>query len=114
MTEGRRAKASAVTPRAIQITASVTAGSIGCNGERFIFMGCARHSKRTREARSRVRRAAPDAILSAPMNVDTEILRAESHAEIGALIQRSAARIVERWCGMARDEQRAAQRVHYE
>src|ERR1700742_1049392 len=48
------------------------------------------------------------------MNIDTEVLRTESHAEIGTLIERDAARIVERWCRMARGEQMAAQRVHYE
>ena len=48
------------------------------------------------------------------MNIDTEVIRAEAHAEIGALIQRNAPALVDRWCGVARDEQTAAQRVHYE
>src|SRR5687767_4056163 len=48
------------------------------------------------------------------MKIDTEVIRAESHAEIGTLIQVNAPGIVDRWCGVARDEQTAAQRVHYE
>jgi signal transduction histidine kinase len=47
------------------------------------------------------------------MNLHTEVLRGESHREIGLLLQRHAARIVERWCDMARNEETAAQRVHY-
>lgn len=48
------------------------------------------------------------------MKIDTEVIRAESHAEIGALILGNASALVDRWCKMARDEQTAAQRVHYE
>lgn len=49
-----------------------------------------------------------------PMNLDTEVIRAEPHVEIGGLLQRNAAGIVERWCGVARDAEAAAQRVHHE
>jgi hypothetical protein len=48
------------------------------------------------------------------MKMDTEVIRAESHSEIGALLQRSAQAIVDRWCALARDEQTKARRVHYE
>ena len=47
------------------------------------------------------------------MNIATEVIRAEPHVEIGALLQRSANVIVERWCSRARDEQPTAQRVHH-
>ena len=58
--------------------------------------------------------AAPYTRSDAPMKMDTEVIRAESHCEIGALLQRSAQAIVDRWCALARDEQAKAQRVHYE
>ena len=48
------------------------------------------------------------------MNTATQMLRAESHAEVGTLLQRDAAAIVERWCDAALVEQATAQRVHSE
>lgn len=48
------------------------------------------------------------------MKMDTELIRAESHAEIGSLLQGNAQAIVDRWCALARDEQAKAPRVHYE
>ena len=47
------------------------------------------------------------------MNIATEAVRAEPHAEIGNLLQRHAHAIIDRWCEVARDEQRAAQRAHH-
>jgi hypothetical protein len=47
------------------------------------------------------------------MNIDTEVIRAETHVEIGSLLQRNAHVIIDRWCALARDEPKA-QRVHYE
>lgn len=46
-------------------------------------------------------------------NIHTATLRAEPHAEIGTLIQRRAHAIVDRWCALARAEQRAAQCAHH-
>ncbi|HEV7803190.1 MAG TPA: sensor histidine kinase [Burkholderiales bacterium] len=46
------------------------------------------------------------------MDMDTDVIRAEPHAEIGSLLQRNANAIVDRWCKAARDETTAAQRVH--
>jgi signal transduction histidine kinase len=48
------------------------------------------------------------------MNIATEVIRAESHCEIGSLLQRDAAAIVERWCKVAREEQPTAKRVHHD
>ena len=48
------------------------------------------------------------------MKIDTDVIRADSHAEIGALLERDAPCIVERWCDLARDAQMSATRVHYE
>jgi len=48
------------------------------------------------------------------MNLDTEVIRAEPHVEIGALLQRNAGAIVERWCGVARNVEAAAKRVHHD
>jgi len=47
------------------------------------------------------------------MNIATSAVRAEPHVEIGLLLQRHANAIVDRWCEVARDEQRAAQRAHH-
>ena len=48
------------------------------------------------------------------MIVDTEVIRAESHAEIGALLQSQASVIIDRWCRKAPQEMEAAARVHHE
>lgn len=47
------------------------------------------------------------------MDVDTDVIRAEPHVEIGSLLQRNANAIVDRWCKAARDETTAAQRAHH-
>lgn len=47
------------------------------------------------------------------MNIDPDVIRAEPHVEIGALLQRNADVIIDRWCAVARDERTKAQRVHY-
>jgi len=47
------------------------------------------------------------------INLDTAAVRAEPHAEIGNLLLRHAHAVVDRWCSLARDEQRAAQRAHH-
>lgn len=47
------------------------------------------------------------------MDIAPEVIRAESHVEIGALLQRDAHVIVNRWCDVARDEQATARRVHH-
>lgn len=47
------------------------------------------------------------------MNIDTEVIRAESHVEIASVLQRNARSIVDRWCRLAQDNQPSAQRVHY-
>jgi signal transduction histidine kinase len=44
--------------------------------------------------------------------IDTTAVRAEPHFEIGTLLQQEAHAIVDRWCALARDEQRAAKRAH--
>lgn len=44
--------------------------------------------------------------------IDTTAVRAEPHLEIGILLKSEAHAIVDRWCALARDEQRAAQRAH--
>ncbi|MFL5242623.1 MAG: ATP-binding protein [Gemmataceae bacterium] len=46
------------------------------------------------------------------MNIATQVLRAEAHAEIGDLIQRDAGLLIERWLQRASEEQPNAQRVH--
>jgi PAS domain S-box-containing protein len=46
------------------------------------------------------------------MNIATQALRAEAHAEIGALIQRDAGHLIERWSQRALEEQPNAQRLH--
>lgn len=46
-------------------------------------------------------------------NIDTAAVRAEPHVEIGTLLQRRAHAIVDRWCALARDEQRAARCAHH-
>jgi len=48
------------------------------------------------------------------MSIDTRVIRAEPHAEIGLLIRDHAALLVERWCHRAIDELPSAARVHYE
>lgn len=47
------------------------------------------------------------------MSIDTRVIRAEPHAEIGSLIQNNARLLVERWCRRAIDEMPSATRVHY-
>jgi signal transduction histidine kinase len=47
------------------------------------------------------------------MDLATHVLRAEPHAEIGALLERDAAAIVDRWCRLAEIEQPGAARMHY-
>ena len=48
------------------------------------------------------------------MSIDTRSIRSEPHAEIGALIQRDAALLTERWCRRAVEEQATAKRVHHD
>lgn len=48
------------------------------------------------------------------LNLDTQLIRAEPHEEIGLLLQKKADALVDRWCKIARDETTAAQRAHYE
>jgi len=48
------------------------------------------------------------------MSIDTEVIRAESHVEIGALLQRNADAIIDRWCRAARSEEAVARHVHHE
>jgi len=48
------------------------------------------------------------------MSIDTEVIRAEPHREVGSVIQRDAALLVERWCRRAVQEQPNATRVYYE
>jgi signal transduction histidine kinase len=45
--------------------------------------------------------------------IDTKVIRAEPHAEIGALIQCSVDILVEHWCARALAEQSAARQVHH-
>jgi signal transduction histidine kinase len=47
------------------------------------------------------------------MDIATRVIRAEPHTEIGSLLQRDAAAIVNRWCHIAEHEQAGAKRVHY-
>lgn len=46
------------------------------------------------------------------MSIDTQVIRAEAHAEIGLLVQRDAEHLVARWCSRALAEEPSAQRVH--
>lgn len=48
------------------------------------------------------------------MNLDTQLIRAEPHVEIGLLLQKNTDALIDRWCKIARDETRAAQRAHYQ
>ena len=48
------------------------------------------------------------------LSIDTRVIRAEPHVEIGKLIVRDSAAIVERWLRRAVEEQPAAKRVHSE
>src|SRR5687767_2914477 len=47
------------------------------------------------------------------MDLATHVLRAEPHVEIGALLERGAAAVVDRWCRLAESEQPAAARMHH-
>ena len=42
------------------------------------------------------------------MSIDTHVIRAEAHAEIGLLIQHDADLLVERWCRRAMAEEPSA------
>jgi signal transduction histidine kinase len=46
------------------------------------------------------------------MSIDTHLIRAEAHAEIGLLIHHDADHLVERWCDRALAEEPSAARVH--
>ena len=46
------------------------------------------------------------------MSIDTRVIRAEPHVEIGHLLERDAGILVERWCSRALQEQPNAKRVH--
>ena len=46
--------------------------------------------------------------------IDPQVLRLEPHGTIGALIQRDADTLVERWCRRAMEEQPHAARAHHE
>jgi PAS domain S-box-containing protein len=48
------------------------------------------------------------------MTIDPQLLRAERHIEVGALLQRDAGILIERWCRRAMEEQPNARRVHQE
>src|ERR687892_529598 len=48
------------------------------------------------------------------MNIDTDVVRAESHVEIAQLLERDADTIVELWCMRALEEQSAAKRAHHD
>jgi signal transduction histidine kinase/CheY-like chemotaxis protein len=48
------------------------------------------------------------------MNIDTKVIRAEPHVEVGSVIERDAEPLVERWCTRAATEQPRARRIHYE
>jgi signal transduction histidine kinase/ActR/RegA family two-component response regulator len=47
------------------------------------------------------------------MSVDPQVIRAEEHAEIGDLLQRSIGFLIERWSRRAVEEQPNARRVHH-
>lgn len=47
------------------------------------------------------------------MTTDAKVLRADRFAEIGAMIQRDAGVIIERWCQRSVQEQSQARRVHH-
>ena len=56
----------------------------------------------------------PPRISPFPMTtIDTQVIRAEPHAEIGALIQCSVDTLVEQWCVRALAEQSVARQVHH-
>jgi signal transduction histidine kinase/ActR/RegA family two-component response regulator len=48
------------------------------------------------------------------MNIHTCAIRSEPHVEIGLVIERDSAALVDRWCHRAVVEQPTAKRVHYE
>ena len=48
------------------------------------------------------------------MTIETREIRSEPHVEIGSIIARDAAELVQRWCERAREEQPTASRVHHE
>jgi signal transduction histidine kinase len=48
------------------------------------------------------------------VTTDAKVLRADRFAEIGAVIQRDAGVIIERWCQRSIQEQSQARRVHYQ
>ncbi|MGI8603932.1 MAG: hybrid sensor histidine kinase/response regulator [Verrucomicrobiales bacterium] len=48
------------------------------------------------------------------MNIDTRAIRSEPHVEIGSVLERDAALLVDRWCRRAVDEQPTFKRVHYD
>jgi len=48
------------------------------------------------------------------MSIDPHVLRSESHKAIGAVLQRDAGIMIERWCLRAVEEQPKAARVHQE
>jgi signal transduction histidine kinase len=47
------------------------------------------------------------------MSVDPEVIRSESHLEIGSLLQQNASEVLERWSRRAVEEQPKAKRVHH-
>src|SRR5439155_17372866 len=48
------------------------------------------------------------------MSTDPQLIRAESHTEIGLIIQRDASLLIERWSRRAIEEQPHARRVHHQ
>ena len=48
------------------------------------------------------------------MSIDPQVLRSESHGDIGSVIQRDAGILIDRWCRRAIEEQPNAARVHGE
>ncbi len=47
------------------------------------------------------------------MSLDPQVIRSEPHLEIGLLIQRNVAQILERWSEQAIKQQPNATRVHH-
>jgi signal transduction histidine kinase len=47
------------------------------------------------------------------MSVDPDVIRSESHLEIGSLLQQNASEVLERWSRRAVEEQPKAKRVHH-
>src|SRR5262249_9657691 len=45
------------------------------------------------------------------MTVNSRVIHREPHAEIGAIVQREATSIIDRWCRRAAEEQPTAQRL---